>query len=862
MFRLHSIIVLFIIASSALSARDYALILAFRCGDRVIAEEAADANMKFRDFCIRTGTLEEDILVLSADDMSKGKPNVTPESIIRTCKSLAERLTGQDTLRIMFTGYVSNRLLISVKNGRLAANSLADALHGIKAQREYYFFTSNSYALAEALHKDERLAISGADSKAQATPPKLASFLMEALIRNRNLLADKNITLTKRYQTVLKEAADQLHDRCKKQNLAVSENAMLFADGKTTVYPFGDGQGARSVPPRSESHTISTVSATEPVTSVKPSDNEKVRYLQYMKEAGQFPDAQLVQLKKTISFYISEDHNDTFSVEEIYFIRKAASVTTLIQEKIPPDAEIRIVYPDGTTVVLAKGIDTQTLPYIKNETVLAISYKGSVKNTQTDEFDQRILFGASYPVCAGSITIETPSHLTLHTRLIHSQGNFIKTVSQKTGNTLYSFDFGSIKGHTALPGDPSQETSLPGVLVTTRKDWSTLAAWTRRMMKNAFVLNEKDRNYVRDLIGQAQGSQKAQPPQPGVSSILEVFEDTPTSQIGKLKIIYNAVQSIRYLTTPVGAAAFRPQTVSEIRERGYADCKDKANMLVRLAAEYGIRGYCVLVNRFSDTNPEIPAWQFNHMLAYFPAAKNPELKKDLWLDPTDGYTPFGTLPPGDEGITGMVLCWDEETPYEFKQVQSAATQDSTIGLELDCDFTDDCPKAVFSFRMSAYTLYAPELARAGKEDLFHIAESLLHDYLPGAEAVKVSMDKELTRLFIELSKDSPSKIDRINLLPDQARDAFRYTERPNGLRINLGMPYSFRCNVIHKFEKDYIGVLGNAKQDGLATITTHKAKRDGSSQIHQTFSIHLPKTSMTSGDYKVIRDFLKKNKAL
>ncbi|UKI32488.1 MAG: hypothetical protein L6W00_02560 [Lentisphaeria bacterium] len=93
-----------------------------------------------------------------------------------------------------------------------------------------------------------------------------------------------------------------------------------------------------------------------------------------------------------------------------------------------------------------------------------------------------------------------------------------------------------------------------------------------------------------------------------------------------------------------------PAPPGEVVRNRFGDCKDKANALVTMAEKLGIRACRVLLNRGGRSDPKFPSWQFNHMLVLLPEL--PGYPDGLWLDPTDGTTKFGELPPGDEGEAG------------------------------------------------------------------------------------------------------------------------------------------------------------------------------------------------------------------
>ena len=248
MFRINFalLFVTIIITSSSLAAEDYALVFAFKCGDKILENEAGQTNEKFTQFCIKIGTAKENILKFNVQDASGETLEATPNAILSACDELAAQLKENDTLRIIFTGYVSKKLLISASNGRLEADKLAASLNKIKAKREYYIFTSNSKALADALHESEILTVSGADSKYQAQTPRIAPFVMDALLKNHALITDGTKTLSEKYKTILAKAASELNDTISQTGIALSENPFFYADGQSSFYPFKENKSIRA----------------------------------------------------------------------------------------------------------------------------------------------------------------------------------------------------------------------------------------------------------------------------------------------------------------------------------------------------------------------------------------------------------------------------------------------------------------------------------------------------------------------------------------------------------------------------------------------------------------------------------------
>ena len=129
------------------------------------------------------------------------------------------------------------------------------------------------------------------------------------------------------------------------------------------------------------------------------------------------------------------------------------------------------------------------------------------------------------------------------------------------------------------------------------------------------------------------------------------------------------VQDIRYVSIQMGigrGGGYRPRQASEVLQRGYGDCKDKANLLCALVRAMGGRAWLVPVYS-GDPDYVHEEWaspqQFNHCIAAIsvsdscraPAiAQHPVLGRLLYVDPTDPDTPCGELPAGEQGALAVI----------------------------------------------------------------------------------------------------------------------------------------------------------------------------------------------------------------
>jgi hypothetical protein len=110
-------------------------------------------------------------------------------------------------------------------------------------------------------------------------------------------------------------------------------------------------------------------------------------------------------------------------------------------------------------------------------------------------------------------------------------------------------------------------------------------------------------------------------------------------------------------------------------ERGYGDCKDKALLLINLAAAVGIQARYALLRTVSAGRIQrnVPNQQFNHVIVYLPVQAG--FERASFIDPTATDLDMGALSPDDQGATSLVL--DIATgAYEFLDIPMSLPADN------------------------------------------------------------------------------------------------------------------------------------------------------------------------------------------
>ena len=130
-------------------------------------------------------------------------------------------------------------------------------------------------------------------------------------------------------------------------------------------------------------------------------------------------------------------------------------------------------------------------------------------------------------------------------------------------------------------------------------------------------------------------------------------ENKQMTQFQKAKIIYEYIESnIRYSSVSFRQSAFVPQRASATLITRLGDCKDLSNLFVTLARMAGITAQMVLIDTRDNGQKDIllPSVEFNHCIA-----KAVLDNKNYYIELTDNYLPFASLPNNLNGATALEI---------------------------------------------------------------------------------------------------------------------------------------------------------------------------------------------------------------
>ena len=145
------------------------------------------------------------------------------------------------------------------------------------------------------------------------------------------------------------------------------------------------------------------------------------------------------------------------------------------------------------------------------------------------------------------------------------------------------------------------------------------------------------------------------------------------TELEKIRAIAEYVQSIRYISLQIDVArggGHRPRPANTVMQRGFGDCKDKANLMRALLKALKIESYLVLIYSGDPTFVRAE-WasprQFNHCIIAVKVSDetnaptvftDAKLGRLLIFDATDSYTQLGDLPEHEQGSFALIAAGD------------------------------------------------------------------------------------------------------------------------------------------------------------------------------------------------------------
>lgn len=305
---------------------------------------------------------------------------------------------------------------------------------------------------------------------------------------------------------------------------------------------------------------------------------------------------------------------------------------------------------------------------------------------------QRVLrFQTALPVERSHVTVNLPPGWSLDSHAF----NQAPAVASDAANRRYSWTATAMPALVPVPLAPPPPSFVPWVGIDLRPPQGDKAVRNR----TAFPGWKEISTYFSPRY------ESAAMPDPTMKAKADELVRGKGTLFGRLQALGGYAQDVTYISIQLDAAnagGYTPRAAPRVFRTNYGDCKDKATLLRALLATQGIASYPLIVQSGAALHirEEWPSpMQFNHAILAIqvdstvdsPAVfTHPELGRLLIFDPTNEFTPIGSLADTVLADKGVLLAGDRggliELPPQLPEFdrmtrQVRATLDSFGGIE-------------------------------------------------------------------------------------------------------------------------------------------------------------------------------------
>lgn len=311
---------------------------------------------------------------------------------------------------------------------------------------------------------------------------------------------------------------------------------------------------------------------------------------------------------------------------------------------------IRVVKPNGEVVSAKPAHEQESLapvafdaPVYSDQKVRRVTLSGVAPGTLVDwsytvERVKPLVPGDYYSgwrVTNGVLTrrsrllIDVPASVA--PRIQERNVHFKRLDVESRGRRVYSWATSDVKKLDGEPFAATPNTLSVHIDVGAAISWADLARWYAGLSAGRYGLDPALESQLAEHVKDA-----------------HTLDDS-------LRAVHRWIsQDFRYVSLSLGIGGYLPRTPAQVLETRYGDCKDKATLFIALVRRMGVTAYPVLLSASGGADSTLPTMQqFDHMIA---AVDRPDKNGGrMYLDLTSDLTPFGELPPTEEGSFALVV---------------------------------------------------------------------------------------------------------------------------------------------------------------------------------------------------------------
>lgn len=329
-----------------------------------------------------------------------------------------------------------------------------------------------------------------------------------------------------------------------------------------------------------------------------------------------------------------------------------------------------LIKPNGNVVPADKRGSNLVFTDISIGDVVYIDYEGTRSTTGRfyKDISDKYQFYSFHPIVKSSAKVLVPNSTTLNYKFVN--GDLKPTIRKKDKYTLYQWD---VNNPTTLPFAedymPNTVDAVGYLHFSTINNWNEVSKWYSDLVRSRIEINDVVKAEFEKLFPNG-------------------HEDL--SEDERAKIIYNYVaKSFNYSYVSFRQSGFIPQKPSKTINTKLGDCKDFSTLYVTLAKMADLKSNLVLIltSDYGRNNLVLPSTDFNHCIV-----KVLIDGKEQYLELTDKYLPYKSLPTSLRGATALEIPFDSEDNsilYDLKHLDDVNRHLSEIKLVVDLGISEN-----------------------------------------------------------------------------------------------------------------------------------------------------------------------------
>lgn len=369
---------------------------------------------------------------------------------------------------------------------------------------------------------------------------------------------------------------------------------------------------------------------------------------------------------------------EDYAVAAIPYLQSSSKVRELKAWLIRPDGSYKFLGKDNIIDQISDPDDIYNEYRVKIIDVSSDAQAGAVFGYQAvvEErpiFTQEIwAFQSRLPTLVSRYTMNLPSDWQAKSVTFNRA-----EVSPVVNGSSYVWELKDLPPIPPEPSSPSIVNLAPRVAINyfpinnsgTRifNNWQDVSRWGTELHDPQVTLDDSVAGKARELTANA------------------------VTELDKIRAIANFVQNLQYISVDIGIASgngYRPRPANLVLQRGYGDCKDKANLMRAMLKALKIEAYPVFIYSGDPTYVK-EEWsspgQFNHCIIAIKVSNDVKLPtvinhqslgRLLIFDATDPHTLLGDFPDHEQGSWALIAAGNEGSltkmpivPPEFNKLE-------------------------------------------------------------------------------------------------------------------------------------------------------------------------------------------------